>query len=65
MELRPPEECFHLAASATRLLNSTSYNRENFTNQNLYNHYCSVDWIFVNFLYDFYQTNFIKIMLYL
>lgn len=37
MELRPPEECFHLAASATRLLNSTSYNRENFTNQYLYN----------------------------
>ena len=31
MELRPPEECFHLAASATRLLNSTSYNMENCT----------------------------------
>lgn len=31
MELRPPEECFHLVASATRLLNSTSYNRENCT----------------------------------
>ena len=29
MELRPPEECFHLAASATRLLNSTSYNTKN------------------------------------
>lgn len=37
MELRPPEECFHLAASATRLLNSTSYNRENCTNQYPYN----------------------------
>ena len=37
MELRPPEECFHLAASATRLPNSTSYNLENYTNQYLYN----------------------------
>jgi hypothetical protein len=37
MELRPPEECFHLATSATRLPNSTSYNLENYTNQNLYN----------------------------
>lgn len=31
MELRPPEECSHLAAFATRLLNSTSYNPENRT----------------------------------
>lgn len=37
MELRPPEECFHLTAFATRLPNSTSYNLENYTNQYLYN----------------------------
>lgn len=64
MELRPPEECFHLAASATHLLNSTSYNMEN----------CTYEWIRTtnpqkyalfdtesNRLFSFYQLRYIGI----
>lgn len=58
MELRPPEECFHLAASATRLPNSTSYNLENYTNQYLYNPTV----VLVGFISNNYSNTIIKIV---